>query len=100
LFKGPDITVVFENSLSNWTVQSGELFKATGLYDREKLALLVHTVPDLSIAETVSTLLQLLAVGRGISMTASSDCTGFDDLLPGFVEGLAALLNGGIQLSN
>ncbi|KAI4706654.1 hypothetical protein J4E89_008721 [Alternaria sp. Ai002NY15] len=93
LFTGPDLTVVFENSFSNWTTESGELFKATGYYDREKLALLVHSTPDLSILETASTLLQLLAVGRGIWLTGSSNYTELDGVLPAFIEGLDALLS-------
>ncbi|KAI4622599.1 uncharacterized protein J4E87_006166 [Alternaria ethzedia] len=93
LFTGPDLTVVFENSFSNWTTESGELFKATGSYDREKLALLVHSTPDLSILETASTLLQLLAVGRGIWLTGSSNYTELDGVLPAFIEGLDALLS-------
>lgn len=87
------MTVVFENSFSNWTAESGELFKATGSYDREKLALLVHSTPDLTILETASTLLQLLAVGRGIWLTGSSNYTELDGVLSAFIEGLDALLS-------
>ena len=93
MFTGPDLTVVFENSFSNWTTESGELFKATGSYDREKLALLVHSTPDLTILETANTLLQLLAVGRGIWLTGSSNYTELDGVLPTFIEGLDALLS-------
>ncbi|KAI4943560.1 hypothetical protein J4E91_009197 [Alternaria rosae] len=92
LFNAPDLTVIFENSFSNWTVEGGELFKATDSYDREKLALLVHSTPDLTILETASMLLQLLALGRSIWMTASSDYTDLDGVLPAFIEGVAALL--------
>ena len=41
-----------------------------GLYDREKLALLAQSIPDLTTAEVASELLQLLAVGRGVLLTA------------------------------
>jgi hypothetical protein len=64
-----------------------------GLYDREKLALLAQSIPDLTTAEVASALLQLLAVGRGVWLTAGSDYTELDDVLSTFIEILAALLS-------
>lgn len=61
--------------------------------NREKLALLVHSVPDLTTVDTASTLLQLLAVDRSIWLTAGSDSTDSDGVMSAFIEDLAALLN-------
>jgi len=69
-----------------------ELLEATVSYEREKLALLVHSVPDLTIVETTGTLLQLLAVGRSIWLTASSDYSELDGVMSALIKGLAALL--------
>jgi hypothetical protein len=70
-----------------------DLLEATTLYDHEKLALLVHSVPDVTIVGSTETILQLLAVGRSIWLTASLDYTELDGVMSAFIEALAALLN-------
>jgi hypothetical protein len=87
------MTVVFENSFTNWTVQQLALADATRLYDRKKLAIVVHSVPDLSIIEIGATLTQLLAVGHGIWLTGDNNYSTIDQHLPVFIESLAALLS-------
>jgi hypothetical protein len=87
------LTIIFENSFTNWTAEWLELTKATLLYDRESLALMLHSVPDLTIIETATTLRQLLAVSYSIWLTGTSNYTEFDGVLPVFIGSLATLLN-------
>ncbi|CAO2657841.1 Nn.00g071010.m01.CDS01 [Neocucurbitaria sp. VM-36] len=87
-----DLRVVFENSFINWTIQGPALAEATQTYDRTKLALFLHSVPDMSTNETEITLQQLLAVGHSIWLTGTQDYTDFDAVLPIFIDCLAALL--------
>jgi hypothetical protein len=89
----PDLTVIFEDSFSNWTLKSEELSEATEQYDGDSLALLMHSTPDLTIVETNRLVLQLLAVGRSMWLTASSDYRGLDGVLPMFIDCLDALLS-------
>jgi hypothetical protein len=87
-----DLTIVFENSFSNWTSENTKLMEATLSYDRKKLAVVIHSIPELTNLETASTLQQVLSVGHGVWMTGSGDYTQFDAVLPLFVDSLAALL--------
>lgn len=89
---GPDMTIVFENSFTNWSLQQYALADATRSYNRTKLAVVVHSVPDLSVIEIGVTLMQLLAVGQGIWLTGDSNYSSIDQHLPVFIESLAALL--------
>ncbi|KAF1835305.1 hypothetical protein BDW02DRAFT_588259 [Decorospora gaudefroyi] len=89
----PDLTIIFENSFSNWTEEGAEISEVTQAYDSRRLALLVHSMPDLTANETTSTLQQLLAVGHNIWLTGTSNYTEFDGVLPVFIDCLAALLN-------
>lgn len=73
--------------------QSTGVVAGTAWRNRENLALLVHSVPDLTTVDTASTLLQLLAVDRNIWLTAGSDSTNSDGVMSAFIEDLAALLN-------
>ncbi|KAJ4366249.1 hypothetical protein N0V83_007885 [Neocucurbitaria cava] len=91
-FVHADLTVVFENSFTNWSTQGTELAEATQSYDRQKLALFLHSVPDLTTNETETTLRQLLAVGHSVWLTVTPDYTEFDAFLPVFIDSLAALL--------
>jgi hypothetical protein len=88
-----DPTVVFENSFLNWTIQSPYLVEATSKYDRDKLALVLHSVPELDTIATESTLKSLLAVGYSVWMTGTSNYTELDAHFPVFVDRLAALLS-------
>jgi hypothetical protein len=87
-----DLTVVFENSFSNWTAENLALAEATRAYNRTKLAIVVHSVPELSAIELSSTLKELLAVGHSLWLTGDSNYTNFDAHFPVFVASLAALL--------
>jgi hypothetical protein len=53
---------------------------------------MLHSVPDLTIIETVNTLRQLLAVGHSVWLTGTSNYTEFDEVLPLFIDCLAVLL--------
>jgi hypothetical protein len=87
----PDLTVIFENSFSNWTVEASALAEATKLYNRKRLALVLHSVPELNIVETEDTVRQLLTVGHSIWLTGSSNYTGLDEHFSAFVNCLATL---------
>jgi hypothetical protein len=54
---------------------------------------MLHSVPDLTIIETATTLRQLLVVGYSIWLTGTSNYTEFDGILPVFIDSLATLLN-------
>jgi hypothetical protein len=77
----------------NWTLANIQLAEVTESYDRDKLAVMVHSTPDLTTTTIKIVLRQMLAVGRSIWMTGSSNYTEFDDQLPIFVDRLAALLS-------
>jgi hypothetical protein len=85
--------VVFENSLSSWTTQGSALAEATRAYDRTKLALVVHSVPDLSVDQMLITLQQLLTVGHSLWLTSDSNYTMLDDHFEIFINCLATLLS-------
>ena len=85
--------MIFENSFSNWTVENIELAEATKLYDRNKLALVLHSVPELSTTATELTLRQLLAVGHSIWLTGTNNYTDLDAHFPAFIDLLAMLLS-------
>ena len=85
--------MVFENSLSSWTSQSSALAEATRAYDRTRLALVIHSVPDLSVDQMLITLQQLLAVGHSLWLTSDSNYTMLDDHFGVFIDCLAALLS-------
>jgi hypothetical protein len=87
------LTVIFENSYSNWTIESLSLAEATRLYDPNELAVVVHSVPEMNTIETDSTLRSLLAVGQTIWLTETTDYTELDAHFPVFVECLDALLS-------
>jgi hypothetical protein len=87
------LTVVFENSFSNWSSQGNVLADATKLYDHQKLAVILHSVPDLSIIDIETTLKQLLAVGHSVWLTGSSNYTNFDAHFPVLLDCLATLLS-------
>jgi hypothetical protein len=91
---GPDLTVVYENSFSNWSRDFEQLAQNTDGYDRERLALVLHSVPSLGIAATTITLTELLAVGHSVWLTGSNNYTMFDGILPLLIECLAALVIG------
>jgi hypothetical protein len=86
------LTIIFENSFANWTAKGAELTEMTQSYDSHSLALMLHSVPDLTIIETVSTLRQLFAVGHTIWLTGTFNYTEFDGVLPVFIDCLAILL--------
>jgi hypothetical protein len=87
----PDLTVVFENSFLNWTVQASALAEATKLYDPGSLALVLHSVPQLSITDLEMTLRQLLTVGHNVWMTGDSNYTKLDEHFSQLIDGLAML---------
>jgi hypothetical protein len=87
------LTIIFENSFANWTAEGLDLTEVTLSYDRESFALMLHSVPDMTIIETAITLRQLLAVGYSIWLTGTSNYTEFDGVLPVFNDSLATLLN-------
>ena len=41
-----NLTVVFEDTYLNWTLASVQLAEATKLYERDKLAVMVYSVPE------------------------------------------------------
>lgn len=84
---------MFENSLASWTSQGSVLAEATKAYDRSKLALVVHSVPELSVDEMLITLKQLLAVGHSLWLTSDSNYTMLDDHFQVFINCLATLLS-------
>lgn len=92
-FQQPDLAVILEDSFSNWTLKSKELSEVTKQHDRDSLALLIHSTPDLTIVQTNRIVLQVLAVSRSIWPTASSDHRGLDGVLPMFIDCLDALLS-------
>lgn len=85
--------MVFENSLSIWAIQSPSLTEATANYDRDKLAIVIHSLPDLDAITTEITLRSLLAVGESIWITTSRNYTELDAHFPVFIDCLAALLS-------
>jgi hypothetical protein len=87
----PDLTVVFENSFLNWTVQASALAEATKLYNPGSLALVLHSVPQLSTTDLEMTLRQLLTVGHNVWMTGDSNYTKLDEHFPQLIDGLAML---------
>jgi hypothetical protein len=89
----PDLTVVFEDSYATWSAQSSKLADATKVYDRTKLAVVLHSVPDLSIVDTEATLLELLSVGRNVWLTGDSNYTKFDAHFPVLMSCLAMVLS-------
>lgn len=84
--------MVFENSLASWTTQGSALTEATRAYDRTKLALMVHSVPVLSVDQMLLTLQQLLAVGHSLWLTSDSNYTMLDDHFELFIDCLATIL--------
>jgi hypothetical protein len=90
---GTNLTVIFESTFSNWTALSAYLTDTTKPYDHNKLAVILHSVPQLSTVDTETTLRQLLAVGHSIWLTGTSNYTDFDTHFATFVERLAALSN-------
>lgn len=90
---GPDLTVVFENSLVNWSLQNQQLAEMTKSYNHEKLAILLHSVPELDAVSTGAILRQLLAVGHTVWLTGTNNYTDLDDHFPAVVECLAAMLS-------
>jgi hypothetical protein len=92
VYLGPNLTVIFENSFANWTTANLELAEATKLYDRHKLALVLHSVPELNTISTELTLRQLLAVGHSVWLTGTNNYTDLDAHFPAFIDCLAALL--------
>lgn len=95
-----DLTVIFESSFSNWIEQGTALAEATTLYDPEKLALILHSTPNLTDSDMVSTLQQLFTVGHAIWMTGTISYTELDDVLFSFVANLAIVLECGQTLSD
>ena len=87
----PNLTIIFENSFANWTAEGLQLTEATQSYDDRKLALMLHSVPDLTVIETATTLRQILAVGHSVWLTGTSNYTEFDGVLPLFIDCLAVL---------
>jgi hypothetical protein len=85
--------VVFEDSYATWSAQSSKLADATKVYDRTKLAVVLHSVPDLSIVDTEATLLELLSVGRNVWLTGDSNYTKFDAHFPVLMSCLAMVLS-------
>jgi hypothetical protein len=85
--------VVFENSLLNWAIQSPSLATATAKYDRDKLAIVIHSLPELDAVATETTLMSLLAVGQSIWITTSPNYTELDAHFPVFIDCLATLLS-------
>jgi hypothetical protein len=83
--------VVFENTFSIWLDHYVQLVDATKVYDRDKLAVILHSVPQLSTAEMEIMLRQLLTVGHSIWLTGSDDYTGLDTRFPTFMRCFAAL---------
>ncbi|KAH7086574.1 Spherulation-specific family 4 [Paraphoma chrysanthemicola] len=88
----PDMTIVFEDTFLNWSTKKSELAEATAHHNRGELAVVVHSVPELSTIEIANTLLQLLAVGHSIWFTWTSNYTQLDAHFPTFIDCLAALL--------
>lgn len=86
------MTIIFENSFSNWSTENFKLAEATKQFNRDELALVVHSVPELSTIEIANTLSQLLAVGHSIWLTGTSNYTELDAHFPTFVDCLAALV--------
>ena len=89
----PNLTVIFEDSFSNWTVKQLDLAEATKLYDRKELALILHSVPELSTVVTELTLRQLLAVGHSVWLTGTNNYTDLDTHLPALIDLLALLFS-------
>lgn len=86
-----NLTVIFENTFLNWSTANLALFDATKLYDRNKLAIVLHSVPELSVIDIEFTLRQVLAVGHSIWLTGTNNYTLLDAYFPLFIERLAAL---------
>jgi hypothetical protein len=89
---GPDLTVIFENSFLNWTLQAPALAEATKLYDPGELALVLHSVPQLSAIDLGMTLRQLLMIGHTVWVTGDSNYTKLDEHFPQLIDGLSMLL--------
>ncbi|KAH3907295.1 hypothetical protein HBI56_184430 [Parastagonospora nodorum] len=88
----PDLTVVFEDSYSSWIARHIDLTDATKRYDRTKLAVVLHSVPDLSIVETTTTLKELLSVGHSVWLTSSDNYTNLDAHFSVLLDCLVTLL--------
>jgi hypothetical protein len=87
------LAVVFEYACGNWAVKANALFQATQSYDREKLALILHSVPHLGNGNTYRTLKELLSIGYSIWLTGSKIYAVFASYLPVFIAGFDALLS-------
>jgi hypothetical protein len=88
-----NLTVVFENTLSIWMDHYLQLMDATKLYDRDKLAVILHSVPQLNAADIGTTLRQVLTIGHSIWFTGTDNYTSLDTHFPTFIERLATLFN-------
>ncbi|KAF2024198.1 hypothetical protein EK21DRAFT_79208 [Setomelanomma holmii] len=89
----PDLTIIFENTFSNWSIESCPLADASQQYNHSRLALLLHSVPELSIIDTATTLVQLLAVGQSVWLTGTNNYTELNGQFPQFIDCLATLLS-------
>ncbi|KAL5117248.1 hypothetical protein ACEQ8H_004807 [Pleosporales sp. CAS-2024a] len=89
----PDLTIVFENSFAYWSTQSSMLADVTSTYNRDKIAVVLHSVPDLGTLGIITTLSEVLAVGHSMWLTGSTNYTNLDALFPVVLECLVALLS-------
>jgi hypothetical protein len=87
------LTIVFEDSFSNWSAQRNVLVDTTKLYNREKLGVILHSVPDLNIVDTETTVEELLTVGHSVWLTGSDNYTDLDAHFSVLLDCLVTLLN-------
>lgn len=92
-YSRPNLTVVLENTYMYWSMNKAELAEMTKTYNREKLALLLHSVPGLSSVSAEMTMRELLAIGHSVWLTSSDNYTDLDANFSKFIDRLAALLS-------
>ncbi|KAF2205295.1 hypothetical protein GQ43DRAFT_362633 [Delitschia confertaspora ATCC 74209] len=97
-FSDPDfvgtanLTVVFEDTYSNWLAKADKLAEASSAYDPTALSCLLHSVPELSDTETDRLLQDILQIGNSIFLTGTNNYTRLDAHFPVYVECLDRLL--------
>ncbi|KAF2638318.1 hypothetical protein P280DRAFT_520336 [Massarina eburnea CBS 473.64] len=86
-----DLTVIFEDTYSNWTARADSLIQATQSCDHVNLALILHSVPALSRTDAESIIREAFMVGHSIWLTSTRDYTALDSHFSVLVDNLDAL---------
>ncbi|OCL10268.1 hypothetical protein AOQ84DRAFT_1345 [Glonium stellatum] len=85
-----DATVVFEDTYESWTVREPSLAVSSLPYDHNKLACLLHSVPEMTQSGLSSLLTQVVGVGEHVYLTGTVNYTSFG----GEFQTVVGILNG------